>query len=298
MALKDFLEVAVIGLSFGAAFALLALSINVIYSSSNILNFAQGELMMLGGMLGWSLYSVANLPYLVVFLLIALIMGIIGAIEYYVIVWPLMRRGASLISIIIGTLGFSIVVRIATALTMGRVERFAKPPLEQEGITLLGAAVQPQSLLVLGIVVAALIVISWIYLRTTLGMALRATAFEPDGARIMGVNVSGVMAATFAAGGALAGIAGFIVSPLSYASPWIGLDFSIEGFAAAIIGGLGSWPGAVIGGVVLGVGRSLMLRYVSPSWGSTLIFVVILLVLYIRPTGLIGEWRAAGRGSH
>jgi branched-chain amino acid transport system permease protein len=288
------LEIAITGASFGAAFALLALSINIIYSSSNVLNFAQGEFMMLGGMLGWVLYSTGRTSYVVTCFLVAVITAIIGIFEYYVVIWPLIRRQAAVIAIIVATLGFSIVMRITTSLTMGTVERFARPPFGQDPISLFGAAVIPQSLVVLGVTAAALVILWWVYSRTTLGAALRATAFEPDGAQLVGINVSKVKATTFAAGGALAGIAGLLISPLEYASPWIGLDFSVQGFAAAIIGGLGSWPGSILGGATIGVFRSVMLRYVSPEWGNMFTLGLMLMVLFIRPTGLFGERQAEG----
>ena len=295
--MADFLALISVGFSFGAAFALLALSINVIYSSSNILNFAQGEFMMLGGMLGWLFYSEAGLPYIPALLLVALVTGLIGVLEYYVAVWPLILRRASLIAIIISTLGFSIVMRIATAVSMGSVQRFARPPFGDESINIFGFAIIPQTLLIFATTAVALAVVWWTYARTTLGLALRAAAVQPDAARVVGINVSRVTAATFAAAGALAGLSGLLVSPLSYASPWLGLDFAIEGFAAAIIGGLGSWRGAVIGGLLLGVSRSLILTYVSPSWGSFFTLSLILLVLYLRPTGLFGEWQANSQGA-
>jgi branched-chain amino acid transport system permease protein len=291
----NFIEIAVTGASFGAAFALLALSINVIYSSSNVLNFAQGEFMMVGGMLGWVLYSTGRTPYIVAFVLVALICAIIGVIEYYLVIWPLLRRRAAVISIIVATLGFSIVMRISTALATGGVERFARPPLGEHSVRIIGAALIPQSFVILGVTVVALVGLWLIYSRTTLGMALRAAAFEPDGARLMSIDVSKVRAATFAAGGGLAGIAGLLISPLSFASPWIGLDFAIQGFAAAIVGGLGSWPGSILGGATLGVFRSVMLRYVSPEWGNMFTLGLILLVLFVRPRGLFGE-RAAEAG--
>jgi branched-chain amino acid transport system permease protein len=293
----DFIALVSVGLSFGAAFALLALAINIIYSASNILNFAQGEFMMLGGMLGWLFYSTGLLPYGAALLLIAALTALLGLVEYYVAVWPLLRRRATIIAIIISTLGFSIVIKIATALSMGRVQRFARPPFGEQSITVLGFAILPQALLIFGATAAALVGVWWIYSRTTLGLALRAAAVQPDGARVVGINVSRVTAATFAAAGALAGLAGLLVSPLSYASPWLGLDYAIEGFAAAIIGGLGSWRGAVLGGLLLGMSRSLILAYVSPTWGSFVTLSLILLVLYLRPTGLFGEWQTTTQGT-
>jgi branched-chain amino acid transport system permease protein len=295
--MTEFIALVSVGLSFGAAFALLALSINIIYSSSSILNFAQGEFMMLGGMFGWLFYSTGYVPYIPTLILVAIIAGLIGLFEYYVAVWPLVRRRGTIIAIIIATLGFSIVIKIATALSMGRVQRFAQPPLGEESIVLLGFKIIPQTLLILGATAIALAVVWWFYARTTLGLALRAAAAHPDAARVVGVNVSRMTAFAFAAAGALAGIAGLLVSPLSYASPWLGLDYAIEGFAAAIIGGLGNWRGAVLGGLLLGMSRSLILTYVSPTWGTFVTLSLILLVLYLRPSGLFGEWQSTTQGT-
>lgn len=295
--MNEFIALIVVGLSFGAAFALLALSINIIYSTSNILNFAQGEYMMLGGMLGWLLYSEAGLPYAVALALTMLITGVVGVVEYYGAVWPLMRRRAPLISIIIATLGFSIVMKIATALTMGRVQRFAKPPLGDTSFNAFGLSIIPQTILIFAATAIALAAIWWLYSRTIVGLSLRAAAVQPDGARLVGVNVSGAVALSFGASGAVAGLAGLLVSPLSYASPWVGLDYAIEGFAAAIIGGLGSWRGAVLGGLLLGVSRTIILTHVSPTWGSFFTLILIILVLFARPTGLFGEWQVANSGA-
>ena len=292
----DFLELAITGASFGAAYALLALSINVIYSSSNVLNFAQGEFMMVGGILGWALYSEAGLPYVVVLTLVVAILAVLGLAEYALVVRPLLRRRAPIISIIIGTLGVSIVVKMATALAAGGVERFAKPPLGRDALRFFGATVLPQTLLLIVVAAAALSGLWWLYTRTVIGAALRAAAYQADGAQLAGVNVVAVVGGTFAVGAALAGVAGLLISPLSFASPWLGLDFAVLGFAAAVIGGLGSWPGAVVGGLILGISQALVLRYVSAEWGTMLTFILLLAVLYLRPSGIFGE-RQALQGS-
>lgn len=290
--MSQFIEFCASGLSFGAAYALLALSINIIYASSNILNFAQGELMMLGGMLCWWLYSVAGVPYLLAAAGAMVGVGIVAAAEFFAIGVPLLRRRAAIIAIIVATLGYSIVLRVGTELTFGAVARPAHPPLGREPVSVGGAAVVPQTFLILGVTVVLLGVLWWLYGRTTVGLALRALAFQRDGAVLVGVNLRRVMAVTFLASGSLAAVAGILVAPLSVASPFIGLDFAIQGFAAAIIGGLGSWPGAVIGGVAVGLCRALMAGYVSPDWANMLTFGLILLMLYVRPTGIFPE-RAA-----
>lgn len=287
--MRDLLQILIIGLSFGAAYALLALSINVIYSSSLIPNFAQGEFMMVGGILGWVYYRVMGLPYIAVVLLVALTVGVLGLLEYLLVIRPLRRRGSALVVIIIATVGVSFIVRIATALWAGGVARPADPPLGHEVWRILGVAILPQSALILGAAVVLLAFLWMVYTRTTFGLALRAAAYDEEGAALQGIAVSRVVAGTFTAGAALAGIAGLLLTPLSFASPWQGLTFSVEGFIAAIFGGLGSWPGAIIGGALLGLMRTGLVRFVSPEWGQTMLFLFMLLVLYVRPTGLFGE---------
>ncbi|TAM59980.1 branched-chain amino acid ABC transporter permease [bacterium] len=293
----SFVEVVITAASFGAAFALLALSINVIYSTSTVLNFAQGEFMMLGGMLGWAFYSALGLPYWLAVLLIVGCMGLVGLLEYSLVVRPLLLRRAADIAIMIATFGAAYVIRTATALGMGRVERPAKPPLGQTPVVIGHVPILPQSFVVIGLTCAVLVLAWWLYTRTTLGLALRAAAFDPDGAQLVGINVDKLNAVTFAGGGVLAGVAGLLISPLSYASPWFGITFAISGFAAAIVGGLGSWPGAVAGGIILGLANAIMLRYVSGQWGTFATFALMLLVLYVRPTGIFGERSAARFGT-
>lgn len=287
--MTTFFEFLVSGVSFGAAYALLALSINVIYSSSNILSFAQGEFMMLGGMLTWEFYSVLHIPYLAAVALVLAVMAVVGVVQYYGLALPLLRRRAPLISIIIATLGLAIVIRIATELLLANVGEPAHPPVGSTSVLVGRVAIPPQSFLIVGVTVICLLVLWWVYTRTTAGIALRAVAFQPDGARIVGINVGIVRAATFAFSGLLAGLAGLLVAPLSYADPFGGLAFAINGFAAAIIGGLGSWPGAVVGGLSIGIARTMLAGYVSANWANMLTFGLILAMLYVRPTGVFAE---------
>lgn len=287
--MSSFLEFCASGLSFGAAYALLALSINIIYASSGVLNFAQGEFMMLGGMLGWWFYSVVELPYVPAVLAAILGVALISLVEYYLVGVPLLRRRAPLISIIIATLGFSIVIRIGTEILLSKVAKPAHAPFGETAIDIAGAAVVPQTFLILGVTTALLCLLWWFYSRTTMGSASRAVAFQPDGAVLSGIAVSKVQAATFFVGGALAGLAGLLAAPLSFASPFVGLDFAVNGFAAAIIGGLGSWPGAVLGGLFVGLARALLAGYVSPDWANMLTFGLILVALYLRPSGFFTE---------
>lgn len=288
MLMHDVLSLVVAALTFGSVYALLALSINIIYSASNIVNFAQGELMMLGAMFGVAFFIPEKIPYIAALALVILCVALVGAGENFLIVQPLRKKNARIISAIIGTMGASIIMRIAASLKWGRIEKYAPPPLGSHPLKLLGTTVAPQSLLVVAIVIVVLAVLWFVYKKTMLGLAVRATAFNPSGAKLMGINVGAVITVAFLIGAGLAGLAGLILSPLSYASPWLGMNYAIRGFTATILGGLGSWPGAVLGGLILGLVEVFANAYISSNWGNAISLILLILVLYIRPAGLFG----------
>lgn len=289
--MQQFLVFLIVGISFGSAYALLALSINVIYSSSNVLNFAQGELMMVGGMMSWAINTALGAPYYLTVIVTVAVTAALCGLSFFGIALPLLRRKAPLISIVIGTLGFSIILRILAQLVFGKVGRPVSAPFGTEPILIGGASIVPQTLVIIGAVSVAVGVLWWVYSRTRVGLVMRAVAYEPVGSQLMGINVKTIMATSFILGGALAGLAGLLISPLSYASPFVGLDYAIAGFAGAVIGGLGSWPGAIIGGLIVGLGQIFLAGYVSANWASMATFGLILLVLLVRPTGLFAERR-------
>jgi branched-chain amino acid transport system permease protein len=290
---QQFLVFLIVGVSFGSAYALLALSINVIYASSNVLNFAQGELMMVGGMLSWALNVELGVPYYLTVLLTVVITAALCGLSYFAIVMPLLRRKASLIAIVIGTLGFSIVLRIVAQLVFGKEGRPVQAPFGTTPLMIAGAPIVPQMFVIIAVVAVVLGVLWWTYTRTAVGLVMRAVAYEPTGSKLVGINVSTVMATSFILGGGLAGLAGLLIAPLSYASPFAGLDYAIAGFAGAVIGGLGSWPGAVMGGLAVGLCQIFLAGYVSPNWASMGTFGLIILVLLLKPSGLFAERQAA-----
>jgi branched-chain amino acid transport system permease protein len=293
LSVQQFLVFLIVGVSFGSAYALLALSINVIYASSNVLNFAQGELMMIGGMLSWALNVQLGVPYYLMVLLTVVVTAALCGASYFAIVMPLLRRKASIISIVIGTLGFSIVLRIVAQLIFGKEGRSVHAPFGTTPLTIAGASIVPQTLVIIAVVAAVVVVLWWTYTRTTVGLVLRAVAYEPSGSKLVGINVSTVTATSFILGGALAGLSGLLIAPLSYASPFVGLDYAIAGFAGAVIGGLGSWPGAVLGGLTVGLSQIFLAGYVSPDWASMGTFGLIILVLLLKPSGLFAERQAS-----
>jgi branched-chain amino acid transport system permease protein len=187
------------------------------------------------------------------------------------------------------TIGLSIILRGVMALAWGK-NRMAVPPLTaEEPLRLFGAALLPQTLWVLALTAVAILTLLWFYKYTRLGLAMRAVAANPTAAAVVGLRVGRVKMLTFGLAGALGGLAGVLVTPITTLRYDVGVLLGLKGFAAAILGGFGSFPGAILGGVGLGVLEALSAGYVSSAYKDVCAFVVLLLVLCLRPQGLLGK---------
>jgi branched-chain amino acid transport system permease protein len=187
------------------------------------------------------------------------------------------------------TVGLSIILRGLMKLIWGK-NRMAVPALTaDEPVRLLGASVLPQALWIILLTLVAIALLSWFFYRTPLGLSMRAVASNPTAAAVVGIPAGRVRATSFALAGALGGLAGVLVTPITTLSYDVGVLLGLKGFAAAILGGFGSFPGAILGGVGLGLLESLSAGYLSSAYKDVVAFVVLLLVLFVRPKGLLGK---------
>jgi branched-chain amino acid transport system permease protein len=279
------------GLTVGSIYALVALGFAIIYNASHVINFAQGEFVMIGGMAAVSLLG-AGLPLAPAAALAVALAALIGLLLARFAVQP--ARGASVVTLIIITIGAAILLRGIAALVWDK-RIHALPAFSGEApIALAGATIAPQSLWVIG--VTALIVCAlWAFFNRTLtGKAILAVSHNRLAAQLMGISVRRVLLASFALSAALGALAGILVAPITFTSWDVGVMLGLKGFAAAILGGMGSGPGAVVGGLALGLLESLGAGYVSSAYKDAIAFVVMLAVLMLMPSGLLGR-RAAER---
>jgi len=279
------------GLTVGSIYALVALGFAIIYNASHVINFAQGEFVMIGGMATVSLLG-AGLPLVPAAALAVALAALIGLLLARFAVQP--ARGASVVTLIIITIGAAILLRGIAALVWDK-RIHALPAFSGEApIALAGATLAPQSLWVIG--VAALIVCAlWAFFNRTLtGKAILAVSHNRLAAQLMGISVRRVLLVSFALSAALGALAGILVAPITFTSWDVGVMLGLKGFAAAILGGMGSGPGAVVGGLALGLLESLGAGYVSSAYKDAIAFVVMLAVLMLMPGGLLGR-RAAER---
>jgi branched-chain amino acid transport system permease protein len=273
------------GLTVGAVYALVALGFSIIYNASGVINFAQGEFVMIGGMSAVSLVA-TGLPLAIAVPLAVAATTLAGLALERLAIAP--ARGAPVVTLIIITIGASICLRGLATIVWDK-KLHALPAFSGERpIELLGATVVPQSLWVIGATAAIVAGLWWFFGRTRLGKAMLATAHNRLAAQLVGINVRHVLALAFGLSAALGALAGILVAPITLTSYDVGVMLGLKGFAAAILGGLGSGPGAVAGGLLLGVLESLSAGYLSSAYKDVIAFVILLGVLFVRPGGIAG----------
>lgn len=284
--LAELLQFLVSGLTVGAVYALVALGFTLIYNASDVVNFAQGEFVMLGGMVTVFAFA-AGVPLPLAALLAVAAAVLVGLALHRFAIEP--ARGASAVTLIIITIGASIFLRGVAQIVFDK--RFHQLPAfsGDQPILFMGAAVLPQSFWVLG---GALLVFAGLFLffeRTLLGKAVLATAANRLAARLVGVDTSFVLALSFGVSAAIGALAGILITPITLTSFDVGTLLALKGFAAAMLGGMGSPFGAVVGGLLLGLLESFAAGTISSAYKDAVAFIVILLVLFAMPQGLFGR---------
>lgn len=281
----DLLQYLFTGLTLGGIYALIALGFVTIFSVTGILNFTQGEFTMLGALLAVSLLE-AGLPLWLAALL-AVLLGVgFGALLERVAIAPAHR--ASPMTLVIITIGASIALR-GIALLIWGTSPYMLPAFSAGAPLMLGGAViTRQSLWVLGIALAVVAAFFHFFQRTVTGLALRACMINKQAARLMGIRPQRMSLLIFALAGGVGALAGVSITPITTATYDMGLMLGLKGFVAAILGGLTNPAGAVLGGFVLGVLEAVGGGLMPSGYKDVLVFLVLLLVLYVRPTGLLG----------
>ncbi len=274
------------GLTVGAVYALVALGFTLIYNACDVINFAQGEFVMLGGMTTVFL-ALAGLPMPVAALFAVVATLIIGLALHRFAIEP--ARGASPVVLIIITIGASIFLRGAAQVVFDKRFHSLPPLFESDPIRWGGAAILPQSLVVLA-GAAVIVVLLWLFIdRTLIGKALIATAANRLAARLVGIDTRRMVGLSFAVSAAIGAVAGILITPITLTSYDVGTLLALKGFAAAMLGGIGSALGAVVGGLLLGMIEAFSAGYLSSKYKDAAAFVVLLAVLFALPQGLLGR---------
>ena len=273
------------GLTVGATYALAGLGFTLIYNASNVINFAQGEFIMLGGMLA-VLFAQAGLPMPVVLLLAIAIPAVVGVVMEKVAIEPI--KGAETVSLIIVTIGASLVIRGLIQVWLGKGTHSLPAFSGDAPLQILGATLLPQSLWVLGVTALVVVALWYFFNRTLQGKAMLATSVNRTAAELVGINTNWVLFMSFAMAAGLGALGGILITPITMTSYDVGIMLGLKGFVAAVVGGLGNGLGAVVGGLLVGILEAMGAGYISSAYKDAIPFVLILLILFFMPRGLFG----------
>lgn len=284
---NELLQQVVNGLILGSTYTLIALGLTLIYGILGIVNWAHGELYMLGAFVGLYLVVSLKLPFIIGLIGAMLIMAIFGVVLERIIFRPL--RGAPEMNVIIGTLGISIFLMNAAIVVFSPNPVRFPTEFSDSYLSLLGVSITMQRLMIFVISICLIIGLSYLIKYTTIGKAMRACEQNMDAARLMGINVNKVAVITCAIGSALAAAAGTLVGPIFLVSPQMGLAIISKAFAVVILGGMGNVEGAIGAAFLLGLAESLTAGFISSDYKDIVAFLILISVLVVRPQGLFSK---------
>ena len=285
-----FLQHFINGMSIGAVYAIIALGYTMVYGIAKMLNFAHGDVIMVGGYIAFCVTNYLGLPAIVAIAAAMLVCTLLGILIEGLAYRPL--RGTSSLAVLITAIGVSYFLQNAAQLIWGETTKSFTSVVSMAPIKLFGGqlVITGEVLLTLGVSVLVMVALTLFTGKTKMGKAMRAVAEDREAAQLMGINVNRTISTTFAIGSALAAVAGVLLcSTVPTLQPTTGSMPGIRAFTAAVFGGIGSIPGAMIGGVVLGLIETFSKAYISTQFSDAIVFLVLIIILLVKPAGLLGK---------
>ncbi|ETI67654.1 branched-chain amino acid ABC transporter permease [Neobacillus vireti] len=287
--MEQFIQQLVNGISIGSIYALIALGYTMVYGIVKLINFAHGDVFMVGAFIGFYSITIFHLGFFPALLISMAACAIFGVLIERIAYKPL--RNATRIAALITAIGVSLFIEYGTIYVRGaQLESYPDDIVPLKNFDIFGVTISGKSILILAVSICLMIVLQFIVHKTKIGKAMRAVSHDMDAARLMGINVNNTISATFAIGSALAGAAG-VVFGMYYTKiePLMGIIPGLKAFVAAVFGGIGIIPGAMTGGLILGVIEALVSAVGGSLWRDAVAFVVLILILIFRPAGLLGK---------
>lgn len=284
----EFIQQLINGLALGSVYALLALGYTMVYGIIQLINFAHGEIYMIGAFSGYYVSSVLKLPLIPTLLAAMAASALLGILIEKIAYKPL--RKSPRITLLITAIGVSLLLQNIMSKFVGTAPKHFPELISLKSITLGSLHLDWKTILMFAVSALLVILLQFIVYKTKVGKAMRAASFDIEAASLMGINVDNTISITFAIGSALAGIAGVLVA-ISYPSitPYIGVMPGLKAFVAAVLGGIGSIPGALIGGLSIGLLETLSKAYISTTFSDAIVFGILIIILIIKPAGLLGK---------
>jgi branched-chain amino acid transport system permease protein len=291
MSLEQLLQYILSGITNGSIYAIVAIGFNIIYNTTGIINFAQGEFLMIGGMTAISLTPFMPLPLAIFFAVV--ITAIVGGLIDFIIIRRLKKP--TVLNMIIVTIGLSIIIReIALHIWDEKVRSLPYfTGSEITSINLFGAYISPQVLWVLGVCSIIVIFLGFFFKFTLTGQSMRACASNMTASRLSGINTKNMVTISFILSAAMGALAGCVISPITQTQYDCGASLAIKGFTVAILGGLGNSTGAVIGGIIIGLLEAFSISILPLAYKDAISIIILLAILFIKPDGLFGKKEAS-----
>ena len=284
---SQLLQYAITGITVGSIYALVAIGFNIIYNVTEIINFAQGEFVMLGGLFMVFFTTALHMPLPLAFLLTVVVVTGVGIMMERFAIFP--AKNASVLTMIIITIACSILLKGAAMFGWGK-DPFLMPPFtDHKPFIVMGAAIFPQSLWVLGITLGVVFFLTLFFNRTKHGKAMIASSDNKEAAQLMGINVKTMVMFSFGLSAAIGAAAGIVITPMSLMEYDRGALLGLKGFGAAVLGGLGHFYGAVVAGFLVGLIESFCAGLISSGYKDAAALLVLLIALFVRPSGLFGK---------
>ena len=284
----DFAQQLVNGVQIGSVYALVAIGYTMVYGIAKMINFAHGDIIMVGSYVALLFFQSSGLPVWGVIAATAAVSAVLGVTIERLAYKPL--RGGSRMSALITTIGVSLMLQNGFLLIFGSSPKPFPNHFTGEGFTLGGVTVSRLTAITLVVTVVLMVLLTLFVNRTRVGKAMRAVSEDQGAAQLMGINIDTSISITFAIGSALAAVAAVLYSstyPLI--NPYRGSMLGLRAFIAAVIGGIGVIPGAMIGGFIIGIAEALIKRYISSAMADAIVFALLIIVLLVKPSGLLGR---------
>ena len=286
--MTEFFQQLVNGLSIGSIYALIALGYRMVYGIIKLINFAHGDIYMLGAYVGFISIAQLHLGFFPALLLAMVVCGVLGVIIERIAYKPL--RNATRIAALITAIGVSYFLEYSTQKIMGPGVKTYPSVLSNQTFHVFGIQIQMQQIYILAITIILMLALQFIVRKTKIGRSMRAVSVDADAAKLMGINVDATISYTFAIGSALAGAGGVLVGMYyNTINPLMGMVPGIKAFVAAVFGGIGIIPGAMFGGFFIGIVEALVTAYGSSLYKDAVVYAILILILIIKPAGLLGK---------
>ncbi|MEO6694424.1 MAG: branched-chain amino acid ABC transporter permease [Ignavibacteria bacterium] len=292
--MAEFIQQLINGLSLGSIYALIALGYTMVYGILKFINFAHGEIFMLGAFFGYYLSRALgvdspDIPMAIVIMILTMVAtALIGVIIEKLAYKPL--RNSSKLTVLITAIGVSLFLQYSGQLIFGADPKSFPTIIENVSFNILGATIGSNQIVVLVSALILMLALRFIVMNTKMGIAIRAVSNNLTAASLMGININNVISFTFVIGSSLAGAAGILYS-INYPSidPLMGMLPGLKAFIAAVLGGIGNFPGASIGGLIIGLVETFTVGYLSPTYRDAISFAILIIILLVKPTGLFGK---------